>query len=193
MKRIFTLLATLWLAAWMPGTSAQVSEEAVKAAFLYRFASFVEWPAEMRGNDGVVIGVLNSEEVESELRGYIKRKRASIGVKRVDDLDDIAGVHILFIGARENGRLSNLTSSLRKLPILIVTEAPDGLSRGGMINFVTTDRVQFEVAVDTALQAGIRLNARLLSVAMRVRKGHVNSDELLTARDRGRRAPLSAT
>jgi hypothetical protein len=55
--------------------------------------------------------------------------------------------------------------------VLIVTEAPDGLERGGMINFVTTDRVQFEVAISNASKAGIHLNARLLSVAIRVRKG----------------------
>ena len=86
---------------------------------------------------------------------------------------DMAGVHVLFIGARENARLPKVIGALGNMPVLVVTEAPDGLERGAMINFVTTDRVQFEVAVSNAAKAGLHLNARLLSVAIRVRKGGI--------------------
>ena len=80
-------------------------------------------------------------------------------------------MHVLFIGARENPRLAKVIAAVSHLPLLIVTEAPNSLDLGSMINFVTTDRVQFEVAVGNAARAGIHLNARLLSVAIRVRKG----------------------
>lgn len=158
-----------------PGAYGQIqveaTEDAVKAAFLHRFTSFIEWPAQARAKDNIVIGVLNADGVESELSRYVAARKSPIAVRRIETFDEIQGVHVLFIGARENSRLPKVIASLRNVPILVVTEAPDGLERGAMINFVTTDRVQFEVAVPNAAKAGLHLNARLLSVAIRVRKG----------------------
>jgi hypothetical protein len=169
------MAAFMWLLAICGLSSAQsqadITEEAVKAAFLHRFIGFVEWPEQMRGKERVVIGVLNSEEIEAELNRYVAAKRSAISVRRIESLQNLSGVHVLFIGARENSRLEKIVAAVSHLPVLIVTEAEDGLERGGMINFVTTDRVQFEVAVSNAARAGIHLNARLLSVAIRVRKG----------------------
>ena len=169
------LAAFMWLLAFSSASPAQsqaeITEEAVKAAFLHRFIGFVEWPEQTRAKERVVIGVLNSEEIEAELNRYVAAKRSAISVRRIESLQDLSGVHVLFIGARENSRLEKIVTSVSHLPVLIVTEAEDGLARGGMINFVTTDRVQFEVAVANAARAGIHLNARLLSVAIRVRKG----------------------
>jgi hypothetical protein len=92
-------------------------------------------------------------------------------VKRIVTVDDAAGVHILFLGSRENARLGKILPALRQALVLTVTEAPDGLDCGSIINFVTAERVQFEVSADAATHAGVHLNARLLSVAMRIRKG----------------------
>ena len=169
------LSAFMWLLALsgaLPAQSqADITEEAVKAAFLHRFIGFVEWPEQTRAKERVVIGVLNSEEIEAELNRYVAAKRSAISVRRIESLQNLSGVHVLFIGARENPRLEKIIAAVSHLPVLIVTEAEGGLDRGGMINFVTTDRVQFEVAVANAARAGIHLNARLLSVAIRVRKG----------------------
>jgi hypothetical protein len=174
-KSVLLLASVCVLVFAHPGAYAQVqvefSEEAVKAAFLHRFISFVEWPQQARAKEGFVIGVLGAEGVEAELNRYVATKKSAILVRRIASPEDLAGVHVLFIGARENSRLSKIIAAVGNLPVLIVTEAPDGLERGGMINFVTTDRVQFEVAISNASKAGIHLNARLLSVAIRVRKG----------------------
>jgi len=99
------------------------------------------------------------------------RPGRSVTVKRVATVDEVAGVHILFVGWRENASLGRILPAVRQAPILTVTEAPDGIDRGSIINFVTADRVQFEVSLDAAARARLHLNARLLSVAMRVRKG----------------------
>lgn len=174
-RKTSILLAIAWLFAISASCLAQsqndITEEAVKAAFLHRFIGFVEWPAHSGAKDRVVIGVLNADEITAELNRYVAAKRSPISIRRIDSLQDLSGVHVLFIGARENARLAKIIAAVSHFPVLIVTEAPDGLDQGGMINFVTTDRVQFEVAVGNAARAGIHLNARLLSVAIRVRKG----------------------
>ncbi|HET9664583.1 MAG TPA: YfiR family protein [Burkholderiales bacterium] len=179
MKRALRLLASVGLVlltqhgALHAQVQGEVTEDSVKAAFLHRFTGFVEWPEKARTKEGYVIGVLGAEGVEAELSRYVATRKSPISVRRIHSIEDVAGVHVLFIGERENARLSKLIAAVQHLPVLIITEAPDGLDRGGMINFVTTDRVQFEVAIANAAKAGIHLNARLLSVAIRVRKGEL--------------------
>ena len=163
-----------WLA--LPGSAAlaqtRFSEVEVKAAFLYNFPGFVAFPPEARMGDGTIIGIMSAEDVELELRRTVAaRPGRSVTVKRLAPADDAAGVHILFVGWRENASLARILQAVRQAPILTVTEAPDGIDHGSIINFVTTDRVQFEVSLDAAARARLHLNARLLSVAMRVRKG----------------------
>lgn len=169
---------SFFLAVWLAvsGTAAlaqaRYSADEVKAAFLYNFAGFVTWPPEARAGEGIVIGIMGADEVEAEVRrNAAARPGRPVSVKRVVTVDDAAGVHILFVGARENARLGRILPAVRRAPVLTVTEAPDGLDRGSIINFVTTERVQFEVSVDAAARAGVHLNARLLSVAIRIRKG----------------------
>lgn len=179
----------LWLlalAALLPWAAAHgqasVTPDEVKAAFLFRFAGFVEWPAQARAGEPLVIGVLDAGEVEAELRRYAELRRSGDRmpvVRSIEAPSDLAGVHILFIGSRDPVRLSRWIAAARPLPILVVTDVPEGLERGGMINFITTDRVQFEAAADAAARAGLRLNPRLLSVAARVKKGAAGGDTLL--------------
>jgi hypothetical protein len=169
------LFAT-WLllsgAVWAAPAEGRYSADEVKAAFLYNFTGFVTWPPEARAGEGIVIGVMGAEEVEAELRrSAAARPGRAVTVRRVVSVDDAFGAHILFVGARENARLGNLLPALRQAPILTVTEAPDGIDRGSMINFVTADRVQFEISVEAAARSGLHLSSRLLSVATRVKKG----------------------
>jgi hypothetical protein len=97
------LLAFVHLGAY---AQAEFSEDAVKAAFLHRFISFVEWPQQARAKEEFVIGVLGAEGVEAELNRYVATKKSAILVRRIASPEDLAGVHVLFIGARENSRLS---------------------------------------------------------------------------------------
>ena len=70
--------------------------------------------------------------------------------------DDLAQVHMLFIGAEEKGRLASYTSAARRRPVLVVTESPNALAQGSMINFVVVDRrVRFEINVEPAEKAGL--------------------------------------
>jgi hypothetical protein len=175
MRRLFLALA---FACATPGAApAQAQQpsltaDQVKAGFLYHFTAFVDWP-DPAVLDSIVVGVLGGEEVEAELRRIVAAKRSSaksITVRRLHPGDDLAGIQVLYVGAGESQRLERAVAAVRGTPTLVVSDTPEGLERGAMINFVTTDRVQFEVSLESAHRGGLRLSPRLLSVAIRVKK-----------------------
>lgn len=184
---LLVLLAAMSLPSPAAYGQANVTPEEVKAAFLLRFAGFVDWPAPARPNGRLVIGVVEGNDVEVELRRFAASREGPV-VRSVEAPSDLAGVHILFIGSRDPARLSRWISAARPLPILVVTDTAEGLERGSMLNFVTTDRVQFEASADAAARAGLRLNPRLLAVATRVKKGGLGGDALFAARNPRHRA-----
>lgn len=149
-------------------------ESQVKAAFLYKFAGYVEWPEGFLGaqEKPFTIGVLGAEAVADELVQVVHgRKIHSRGIvvrrfKAGDPLEDLA---ILFVGKGDAVRLKPLRTTLQAWPVLIVTEEPAGLALGGMINFLVLDqRVRFEVSLDSTEKSGLRLSSRLLAVAQKV-------------------------
>jgi hypothetical protein len=180
MKRLLLALGVSCAAIYPASGVAQASFTAdeVKAGFLYHFSAFVSWP-EATPADAIVIGMLGGDEVEAELRRIVAAKGSparTISVRRLRPGDDPAGVHILYVGAAESQRLERAVAAVRGQPTLVVSDVPDGLERGAMINFVTADRVQFEVSLDAAHRGGLRLSPRLLAVAVRVKKSGLAHD-----------------
>ena len=183
MKRLLIALGFAGAALCAPNGAAQTTftAEEVKAGFLYHFAAFVNWPEGMPA-DPIVIGIVGADEVESELRRIAAAKRSQgkpIQVRRLRPGEDAAGVHILYVGAAESQRLERMVAAVRGQPTLVVSDAADGLERGAMINFLTADRVQFEISLDSAHRGGLRLSPRLLSVAVRVKKSGLAQDSML--------------
>lgn len=169
------------LAAWPPGPAkaaygAATLEDPVKAAFLYKFASFVEWPPQAfpAPDTPITIGVLGAERIAAELARMVAGRAAqgrSISVRRLAADESVAGLHILFVGRAEAGRLQRLAQAARPHAVLLVTDSEGALGRGSMINFVLADRrLRFEIALDAAERSGLRLSSRLLSVALHVRR-----------------------
>jgi hypothetical protein len=167
------------LAASVAGAAddAATLEQRVKAAFLYQFVGYVEWPpgAFVEPGTPVTIAVLGSEPLAVELAQVVTGRMVGgrpITVKRVKPGESLAGVHILFIGRAENARVAQLAQSGQAHAVLTVTESEGALTQGSMINFVLVDRrVRFEVALDSAEKNGLKLSSRLLAVAQQVRTG----------------------
>ena len=150
---------------------ASYSADAVKAAYLYHFGSYVEWPQEQQ-QQGIVIGVLGGDNVLAELRVLLPGRsihNRPVSVRQVTLRDRLDGIHILYIGQAAPARAGALINAAREKSILVITDAPEGLERGGMINFVIAERrVRFEISTKAAESAGLRLSSRLLAVALRV-------------------------
>jgi hypothetical protein len=165
----------------LPGWNANAAddnatlEQRVKAAFLYQFTGYVEWPPATFAQDGtpVTIAVMGADPLAAELDQVVTGRTVggrTVTVRRVKAGDSLAGIHILFVGASENARLSDVAQAAQPRSILVVTESKGALARGSMINFILVDRrVRFEVALDPVEKGGLKLSSRLLAVAQQVR------------------------
>lgn len=152
---------------------APITASAVKAAFLYKFASYVEWPETDDATGPITIGVADADRFAAEVTEITRGRTVAgrpIAVLPLDDADPLDGVQILFVGGQ--ARSSALLAKARGLPILTVTEARGALPAGSIINFTEDrDRVRFEISLYTAEQSQLRLNSRLLAVADTVHRG----------------------
>lgn len=151
----------------------EASEASVKAAFLYKFPAYVEWPAHAFASPTApfVFGVVGQEEVATELERLVAGRQWSghpMVVKRIDG-DNVRGVQVLFVGRGASDRVTALVRAALAPGILVVTESQKGFAAGSAINFVIQDeRVGFEVSADAAERSGLRISSRMLAVARRV-------------------------
>ncbi|HET9576464.1 MAG TPA: YfiR family protein [Usitatibacter sp.] len=182
MTRCRTRAVLLWVALVVaqaamaeaaPAPRVEASEAAVKAAFLYKFATYVEWPesAFPAPESPFVFGVAGSDDVAAELEkilpGRVIHNRPA-AVRRLKEGEPIAGVHLLFVGRTQPNALA-VVRAAQQQGILCVTETERGLETGSTINFVAADeRVGFEVSLDAAERSGLRISSRMLNVARRV-------------------------
>ena len=153
-----------------------VSESAVKAAFLYKFTSFVDWPPGTfpRGDDALVIGVLGNDAVAADLEQVLAGRSVNgraLGVRRLREGDPLRGLHVLFLGAGREAKVRELVLATPG-PVLVVTEQEGGLRLGAVLNFVNDGgKIRFTASLTAAEARGLRLSARLLAVAQSV-EGH---------------------
>lgn len=150
------------------------TERQVKAAYVSKFASYVEWPPSAfdSSDEPVNIGVLGDDAMAAYISELVAGRTANGRPIRVQALradSAVSGLHILFVGRAFNPYLAQVLSAARTKPLLTVTEAEDALAQGSMINFVMVDgRVRFEVSHKAAQPTNLRISARLLSAATRV-------------------------
>lgn len=159
------------LIARCAGQDAANTEYQVKAAYLFNFAKFVEWPtsAFRTPNSPLVICVLGSNPFGSDLEGSIAGK--TVGGRRLEISHlprgvDARSCQIVFITCPERAQMRETLQRLIGTNALTVGDTTGFTDDGGMINFVWEgDRVRFEANVDAAEHAHLRLSARLLTVA----------------------------
>jgi hypothetical protein len=169
------IIAALAMLGGIRSTVAQqavYSEDDVKAAFLYHFGTYVAWPVPASAQEPITIVVLGAPTVAERLQAFLPGRTIQgrpVAVRALAELDALAGDEILFIGSQFNDRLSALIETIGQQPVLIVSDAENGLEQGAMVNFQLVDqRLRFEVSLRAAQDAGLMLSSRLLSAALRV-------------------------
>lgn len=173
---ILAAIAAAWLAPARPACAAERAslERQVKAAFLYKFASYVEWPAHafVSPDDPVTIGVLGDPILAEELRHLVAGRTSGgrpIVVKSVHDLDALYELRVLFVSNHDSERIREIAEAAAGGATLVVTESKGAIGRGSMINFVLRDeRVRFDVDLAAVARGGLGLSSRLLAVAQTV-------------------------
>ena len=155
-------------------SSPQASERAIKAAFLYKFAEYVDWPSiSTRPRDTpFTIGVLGSGPLADDLLRMTADRTVDdrpIRVRRLAPNDSVDDLQVLFIAGERQDALGELLTPVKGQPILTVTESEGALAEGSIINFtVMGERVRFEVSLGAAQDSRLRLSSRLLAVAENV-------------------------
>jgi hypothetical protein len=166
-------LALLLAVSGVHAQEVQPSEYQLKAAFLFNFAKFVEWPEEAFSEPKapIIIGVLGEnpfgEQLEQTVRGKTINGRP-FTVKELRSLPEARNCHILFISTSEKARLPAIFDSLRGASVLTVGEAENFTEAGGMINFVLEGgKIRFQVNDAAAKSAQLKISSKLLSLAQR--------------------------
>jgi len=149
-------------------------EYQIKAAFLYKFCIYTEWPATafQRADSPFVLGVLGPDNFITELKTAVKNRtiaNRAMQIREISDGDDLTGLHAVFVARSHQGLLPSLQAAASGMPLLIVAESDGSLGDGASINFtMINNRVSFEVALDNAQQHGLHLSAKMLEVASNV-------------------------
>lgn len=152
---------------------SQPSEYQLKAAFLYNFAKFVEWPAAaLPQNDSpFVIGILGENPFNDDLKKTVAGKKILDHPITVVPLPSVAAAtncHILFISTSEKDRLPEIFQALSQTSVLTVGEMERFTQAGGIINFTREgNKIRFEISDDAAKRAGLKISSKLLSLAVR--------------------------
>jgi hypothetical protein len=150
-----------------------ITAQQVKAAYLFRFLSFVEWPAARTGAQVALgVGIAGAPEMADDLRAMVGERLAQghpVIVRTVDAPEDARGLHLLFVAAGAPGGLP-AWSRFAEHATLLVTDSEGALDRGSMINFIQSQgRIRFAVSPPNAERAGLRISSRMLAVATKVR------------------------
>ncbi|MBN1782400.1 YfiR family protein [bacterium] len=174
---VVLLLNTVCLYGKNPAPN-QPSEYEIKAAFIYNFAKFVEWPAFSKQveMDSLVIGILGHDPFGYILEKVIGGKTVggkTLLIRRYSRVDQVSDCHVVFISDSENQKLRSILNVLNSKNILTVSEMDQFAQHGGMIQmYMENKRIRFAVNIDAVENAELKLSSKILNLADIVR----NSD-----------------
>jgi hypothetical protein len=194
-KKIFIIgcaISVFLLCGKASGESMPTTEYQVKAAFLYNFLKFIDWPPQKPtdSNDVFVIGVIGSQNpfgtaFDAVSKGLIRDRK--LVVLRFEPFDKIVGLkqdssdkynqeigslrscHLLFICSSEAPSIPQIFDAVSGAGVLTVSESPEFLEAGGAINFVLEkDKIVFEINLIPIQQANVEIRSQLLRIAIKV-------------------------
>lgn len=176
-RRWSGLLAWLLAGAVIASAQPAVKEYQVKAAFLFNFAQFVDWPETAFPQDDtpLTIGVLGEDPFGGALDEIVRGEQVHgrpLRILHCRRVEDTAGCHVLFISRSESGRLEQIVGRLRGRSILTVGDSENFVRRGGMISFISErNKLRLRINRDLASAAGLTISSKLLRVAEIVSPG----------------------
>ncbi len=154
-----------------------IPEYQVKAAFLFNFSQFVSWPprAFSSADAPIVIAVLGHDPFGSDLDAIVSGEHVGghpFIVRRLHDVSEVDGSHILFIDRSETAQLPQILAALRGRDILTVSDIEGSARSGVMIDLVTqNDHIRMQINVAAARASGLTISSQLLRPAQIVGPG----------------------
>jgi len=170
-KPRMTMLAVFG-AAMLCGADQPAQEFKVKAAFLYNFARFVEWPsfAFKDANSPFVIAVVGTDPFDGALEQAVSGKtigNRKVEIRHFDSVDKIGACQILFVPASDDESEKQINDKVKNDPVLTVGESEKFVSDGGgSVRFFTDDgKMRFEISTDATDAAKLKVSSKLLKLA----------------------------
>ncbi|HTT08654.1 MAG TPA: YfiR family protein [Gammaproteobacteria bacterium] len=176
---MFMAASFFWVAGIprvVAATDAGSLEYAVKAAYLYKFGFYVEWPSTALPSPTSPINlcVIGEDPFGTALDTAVHDQTINahpIVIKRLESIGRDSGCHILYIGGMEIQRVSQIIDAVRGSGVLTVTDMQGSGAISGIVNFVIKDdRVRFDIDEDAASQNGLAISSKLLSLAVNVKQ-----------------------
>jgi uncharacterized protein DUF4154 len=169
-RLIFRVVATFLIAVVgsSAGEAQSNSEYQIKAAYLYNFGKFVEWPsAAFSGpSDPFRICILGESPFDQNLESAFSSRKIQnhpVHVIYPDSTAQSRKCHVLFLSPSESGHMKAIVADLRSEAVLTVADTPGFISAGGMIRFfLEEDSVRFEINPSPTTQAGLKVSSKLL-------------------------------
>lgn len=153
--------------------AAALKEYEVKAAFLYQFTKFVEWPADSFTGQDFGICVVGKNPFDPGIWNQLAGQPVGSRKIRLQTLRTplgASGCHVVFISGSESGRIRPVLAQLQNPGTLTVSEIPGFIDMGGIINFVSQGKnIRFRINQQEAEKKGIKISSKLLSLAERVK------------------------
>lgn len=181
---LLTLFTLVLVAAPRGRADSEISKEyQIKAAFLYNFVNFVDWPKGKvaDSNEPITIGIigkdpfgkafepLKDKQAKSKkvlIKRFISLKESKLSS---DQIEAIRKCHLLFVCNSEKEQLKEIINLVQGHSVLIIGDMDGFLESGGIVNFVIDDqKVRFEINNNTAKQAKLNIRSKLLRLAKRV-------------------------
>jgi len=180
-RRQWAWMAAAWalpLAAGAPAAAQSArwsaQEYQLKAAFLYNFAKFVEWPNHTADPKAPIVIVVFGRDpfgpaLENTVWGKTINNRPLV-VRHTSRVQDVLPCHMLFLSAQEEPRAEEVLQAVEGAGVLTVSETDDFLEQGGAVRFVMDgNKVRFEINLGAARRGGLNISSRLLSLARTVK------------------------
>jgi predicted transcriptional regulator len=173
--RVIVLAMSILAVVASVARADSAKEYQIKAAFLYNFTKFVEWPPARFAEEAeaIEIGVLGPVAFRRELEKVVHGRKVNgrnVVVRPIGSPSEAQGCHLVFVASVEEHRLIESLRVLENAGVLTVGESDAFGTRGGMINFVReADKIRFAINQKSAERAGLKLSSQLLKLAVVVR------------------------
>jgi hypothetical protein len=170
--RAWVLTLALLLLGAAPMAVAETKESDLKAAFVFNFSQFVEWPTNnfASTNSPFVIGVLGgSNDFVKTLSDLVRNEKNAghpMTVRASRSVNDLRDCEIVYIGSSEAPRLREIMAHLRDRSVLTVSDMDDFIEQGGIIRLYTSNnKMRMKISLDAAKRSRLTISSKLLRLA----------------------------
>lgn len=166
------LLLTFWL---LPVDAQPPGEYSVKAAFVYNFLKYVEWPSNggCKAPESLKLGILGINQFGDSFNKFKGKPIAScfLEISEISGSQSLDKFQAVFISGSEKAGLQEKLAELNPLPVLTIGDSPGFMQAGVMINLIQRDdKLAFEINMKAAKAAGLKISSQLLKLATSIQE-----------------------